>query len=66
MVRQRARPTVGLPKKVLVLRFDDMSTQFALVSWGRALLTDTFDTATANTFAQQWMEHESLPEKATC
>jgi hypothetical protein len=48
------------------VRFDELTTQFAMVSWGRALLTDTFDTTVANTFAQQWMEHESLAERATC
>ena len=59
-------PPSGCPKKVLVARFDSMTTQFALLSWGRALLTDNFDVDTANTFAQQWMEHESLPERGTC
>jgi hypothetical protein len=59
-------PPSGCPKKVLVVRFDGMTSPFALVSWGRALLTDTFDIQTANTFAQQWMEHESLAERANC
>jgi hypothetical protein len=59
-------PPSGCPKKVLVVRFDEMTTQFAMVSWGRALMTDTFDPAVANTFAQQWMEHESLSERAVC
>ena len=61
-----APTTSNCPKKVIVVRFDSMSTQFALLSWGRALLTDTFDIDTANTFAQQWMEHESLSERAVC
>lgn len=59
-------PPSGCNRKVLVARFDSMTTQFALVSWGRALLTDTFDVDTARTFAQQWMEHESLPERTNC
>ena len=60
-------PTVSnCPKKVLVARFDSMSTRFALVAWGRALLLDEFNLDTALTFAQQWMEHEAAPERQVC
>ena len=53
-------------KHVLVARFDSMSTRFAILSWGRALLTNDFNLETALTFAQQWMDHESLPERGVC
>ena len=57
---QAPAPTVAnCAKKVLVARFDDMDTRFAIVAWGRALLIDEFDLDTALTFAQQWMEHDS-------
>ena len=55
---------VDLP--VLVVRFDGLSTRFALLAWGRALLINDFSLDTALTFAQQWMDHESLPEKGVC
>lgn len=54
------------PKKVIVARFDSMTTKFALLAWGRAYLTDTFDLDTALTFAQQWMDHEAVPERGLC
>lgn len=53
-------------KEVLVARLDSMHTRFALVSWGRALVIDEFDLDTALTFAQQWMNHEAVPEPASC
>jgi hypothetical protein len=53
---------ITCPKKVLVARFDSMDTPFAIVAWGRALLMDQFDLDTAVTFAQQWMEHDAVPE----
>ncbi len=53
-------------KEVLVTRFDSMDTPFAMVAWGRALLMDHFDLDTALTFAQQWMDAESTPERPTC
>lgn len=56
----------GCAKKVLVGRFDTMTTRFALLAWGRAMLVDEFDLDTALTFAQQWMEHEAVPEASTC
>ena len=54
------------PKKVLVVRFDEMSTRFGMLAWGRALLTDQFDLDTALTFAEQWMDHEVVPERGSC
>lgn len=54
------------PRKVIVARFDSMSTRFAVLAWGRALLTDEFDLDTALTFAQQWMDHEAVPERGSC
>jgi hypothetical protein len=54
------------PKEVLVARFDSMTTRFAELAWGRALLTDTFDLDTANTFREQWMDHGTEPETSIC
>jgi hypothetical protein len=54
------------PTKVLVARFDSMSTRFALLAWGRALLTDTFALDTALLFTQQWQDQISLPERGLC
>ena len=54
------------PQEVLVARFDSMTTPFAELAWGRAMLTDTFDLDTALTFAQQWMDHGTEPEPNIC
>jgi hypothetical protein len=54
------------PTKIIVARLDQMSTRFALLAWGRALLTDEFDLDTALTFAQQWTDHEAVPERGLC
>lgn len=61
-----APPASTCPKKVIAVRFDSMTTKYAMVAWGRALLFDDFELDTANTFAQQWMEHEATPERTTC
>jgi hypothetical protein len=64
---QAQKPTVSTcTTKVLVGRFDQMSTRFAVVAWGRSLLMDTFDLQSALTFAQQWMEHDAVPEANIC
>lgn len=54
------------PRKVLVARFDEMSTRFAFVAWNRALLMDELDLDTALTFAGQWIDHEAVPERGVC
>jgi hypothetical protein len=54
------------PKKVMVARFDQMSSDFALVAWDRVLLMDQFDLDTALLFDQQWTEHEAVPERGSC
>ena len=54
------------PRKIVVARLDQMETRFALLAWGRALLLDEFDLDTALTFAQQWMDHEAVPERGLC
>ncbi|MDP8903902.1 MAG: DUF3105 domain-containing protein, partial [Chloroflexota bacterium] len=61
-----APPVSQCPKKVLAVRFDEMSTRFALVSWNRAMLFNEFDLDAALTFAQQWMEHDAVPEQSAC
>jgi len=54
------------PKKVVVARFDSMNTKFAMLAWGRALLTDTFDLDTALLFDQQWQDQPAAPERGLC
>jgi hypothetical protein len=54
------------PNKVVVIRFDQMTTDFAMLAWGRALLTNDFDIDTALTFTEQWMDHDAVPEKGSC
>lgn len=46
----------GYRSKVLAVRFDDMATPFALVSWQRVLLLDTFVEADAISFARTWID----------
>ncbi len=58
--------TAACPTKVVVARFDQMEKPFALLAWGRALLLDEFDLDTALTFAEQWTNHDSVPEPAAC
>ncbi|MEA2676248.1 MAG: hypothetical protein QOJ81_389 [Chloroflexota bacterium] len=54
------------PTKVVVARFDTMTTKFALLAWGRAFLTDTFDLDTALLFNQQWQDQPAAPERGSC
>lgn len=53
-------------KEMIVARFDSMTTRFAEVAWGRALMTDDFNLDRALTFANQWTDAGSEPEKTTC
>jgi hypothetical protein len=43
-----------------------MTSDFAMLSWGRALLLDEWNQDTANTFVQQWSVQEILPERGVC
>jgi hypothetical protein len=61
-----ASGVAACPKKVVVIRFDSMTTDFAMLAWGRALLTNDFDIDTALTFTEQWMDHDAVPEKGLC
>ena len=56
----------GMQNRVIAVRFDDMDTNFALVSWDRALLLPTWDPVQAKTFAEQWQESPAIPEPGTC
>jgi hypothetical protein len=58
--------TCGLPNKVLVLRFDDMSERFALLAWDRVMLMNSFDSQAARTFIQQWQDSPQIPEPGIC
>lgn len=56
----------SVPNKVLVVRFDEMETPFAMLAWDRALMMDTFDPEQALTFYEQWVDDEALPEAGAC
>lgn len=55
----------GYPSKVVVARFDEMSTPFAVLAWDRAMLLDTIDASAAESFAARWIE-ASAPEPGAC
>ena len=55
----------GVPSKVVVARFDDMSTPFALLAWGRVFPMDAWDDSKARTFAQEAID-ATAPEPAAC
>jgi hypothetical protein len=61
----QAAANCGIQSKILVARFDDMATPFALLTWDRALLLDAFDADVALAFAGNWME-VGAPEAANC
>lgn len=54
----------GMPNKVIVLRFDDMSEPYALLSWDRALLMSTFEPEQVLTFIEQWQDGPQTPERS--
>lgn len=55
----------GYRSKVLVARFDDMSTPYALLAWDRALLLDSLDDAAARDFARRSID-ATAPEPDAC
>jgi hypothetical protein len=54
----------GRPK-VVVARFDEMATGFALLAWDRALLVDAIAADTAASFADSWID-ATAPEAGEC
>ena len=58
-------PVCGTPKGVIgpvIARFDQMSTPFQAIVWGRVLMLDAFDQAKILAFWEQWGERTN-PEK---
>jgi hypothetical protein len=55
-----------LPNKVVVARFDTMTTRFALVAWDRELLSNTADVDQFKIFAQQFQDGPATPESGVC
>lgn len=55
----------GYRSKVLVARFDDISTPYALLAWDRALFLDSFNEAGARDFASRSIE-ATAPEPNAC
>lgn len=56
----------GLPNKLIVARFDEMSTRFAAIGWDRVMLADTFERATFETFYTQWVDRSPTAEARGC
>jgi hypothetical protein len=52
--------------KIIVVRFDQMSSRFAMLAWDRAMLMDTFDFDQAVAFAEQFMDPPQAPEAGRC
>ena len=55
----------GIPSKVVVARFDDMSTPYAVLAWGRLLPMASWDDAKARAFAEQAID-ATAPEPGAC
>ena len=55
----------GLPAKLLVARFNEMATPYAVLAWDRFLPLETWDPAAASTFAARWID-TSAPESGAC
>lgn len=51
--------------KVIAARFDEMASPYALLVWNRAMLMDSFDTASALDFASRWIE-QTATEPTAC
>ena len=56
----------GIKNKLIVARFDQISTRFAALGWDRAMLSDTFDPATFMTFYEQWVDNSPTEEARGC
>lgn len=54
------------PNKLLVVRYDEMKTPFAMLAWGRALMMETFDPEKALAFYEQWVDDEGRSEMGLC
>ena len=55
----------GYRSKILVARFDELSTPYALLAWDRALLLNEFDETVARDFAGRAIE-ATAPEPNAC
>jgi len=56
----------SIPNKVVAVRFDQMTTKFAILAWDRALLADTWDADGAVVFYEQWVDSGQAPERGAC
>ncbi len=55
----------GEPNRMMVVRFDSMTSRYAYLAWDRVELADTFDPQAAITFMQQWQD-QANPEQQGC
>ncbi len=56
----------SIPNKAVAVRFDQMTTKFAILAWDRALLTDAWDADEAIVFYEQWVDSPQAPERGAC
>jgi hypothetical protein len=54
----------GYRAKIIVARFDEMTTPFAVLAWHHLLQLETWDETKALAFAQRWIE--TAPEPRSC
>lgn len=54
----------GFRSKVVVARFDEMGSPFAVLAWDRALLLDSYDASAARNFANEFIERTGLEPNA--
>lgn len=52
--------------KIIVARFDQMSTRFAALGWDRAMLSNEYDAGTFLTFYGQWVDNSPTDEARGC
>ncbi len=55
----------GYAGKLLVARFDDMSTPFSVLAWDRLMPLETWDAAAARSFAERSID-ATAPEPRAC
>lgn len=55
-----------IPNKILVVRFDQMATKYALLGWDRVQLLPAWDAQSATDFATQWIDSPQTPELRSC
>ena len=53
-------------RKLVIARFDEMATPFAVLAWQHLLLLPEWDESKAVSFATRWLENTPSPEARVC